>query len=484
MNWQLFIRAIFLRGGIIWLVATYHRVLPRKLPGPSLVARWGIRLNAKRQGRRDGKLGLPTAPQMESPERDFPAHLMYLKNRGDFWVRAILEAMLKVDTRKGGRSAAISHVRQLINRVIDERDSLSACEKELETQQAILQDRRQEYERNRDALTAAKKARRSAEAWNRGLPRRTYVPLLLALTLAELPLLALAFQNFFSVGFSIIVSLGVSVAIVFCAHVAGVILTKRESVLLPGDTVILTAVFGGVLATIVGLSFVRELYLQTTDQASGVSTGPTWVVVVVFAVFNVMVFGAAVLVSKFRHSELAERLDDARFELRQSKKQIKKARKQERSARREVVRSQDRIVILDGLASSTAKRARTSVEQARLAATARKDFVEECFALYVRDNARSQAGWAARRARLRNPLESGPMPAFNHLPEVKDPAEEFRPFEEQLRLELAPLEALLSHIKSTTPVLQPRGIEGAASHAPSLSGGGDLLEFALAGDEA
>ena len=40
---------------------------------------------------------------------------MYLNNKGDRFVRAILESMLNVDTRKGRRSAAISHVRQLIN---------------------------------------------------------------------------------------------------------------------------------------------------------------------------------------------------------------------------------------------------------------------------------------------------------------------------------------------------------------------------------
>jgi hypothetical protein len=99
---------------------------------------------------------------------------------------------------------------------------------------------------------------------------------LLALTVAELPLLALAFQNFFSVGFSVIVSIGVSVAIIFCAHVAGVLLTKRESVLFPADTAILSAIWIGVLSTIVGLSFVRELYLKTNGQADGVTTGPTW----------------------------------------------------------------------------------------------------------------------------------------------------------------------------------------------------------------
>ena len=151
------------------------------------------------------------------------------------------------------------------------------------------------------------------------------------------------------------------------------------------------------------------------------------------------------LVSKFRHSECAEAIDDARRALRPGKRQIKRARKDERRSRKQLARIQDRIVLLDGLASSTAQRARTSVEQARLAAAGEKDFIEKCYALYVRENARAQAGRAARRARLSRPLETGLIPAFNRLPEVKDPAEEFRPFEDRVRNDLLPLE------KSLTP---------------------------------
>ena len=258
----------------------------------------GHQVNAKRQGRRDGKLGLPSAKQMDGSDRDYPAHLMYLKNKGDLYVRRILEAMLKVDTKKGGRSAAISHVRQLINRMKDERDDLIFLSASCRCSATLSPPGEQDHQDARDALAAAKKARRSGDVWNRGLPRRMYVFLLLALTVAELPLLALAFQNFFSVGFSIVVSIGVSVAIVFAAHVCGLALMKREAVLVPTNTVILWSIFCGVVATIVGLSFLRELFLKTNETASGASTGPTWVVVVVFAVFNVMVFGAAVLVSQ------------------------------------------------------------------------------------------------------------------------------------------------------------------------------------------
>src|SRR3954471_17388117 len=101
MNWQLLFRALWLRGGIVWLVAFDDRVVPRRLPGPRSLSRWAIKFNSKRQGRRDGKLGLPSAEQMNGPNPDFPAHLMYLKNMGDRLVRAIQESMLEVDTKKG-----------------------------------------------------------------------------------------------------------------------------------------------------------------------------------------------------------------------------------------------------------------------------------------------------------------------------------------------------------------------------------------------
>jgi hypothetical protein len=454
MNWQLLFRALWLRGGIVLLVAFRDRVLPRRLPGPRALSRWAIKLNSKRQGRKDGKLGLPTAAQMSGPNPDFPAHLMYLKNKGDHFVRAILESMLKVDTKKGGRGAAIGHVHQLINHATDQRNRRRDLEHTLELSRVELKRRDEDLKRGEEAFGNAKKRRRAVDAWSRGLPRKTYVALLFALAVAELPLLALAFQNFFSVGFSVIVSLGVSVAIIFCAHVAGVLMTKRESVLLPADTWIFSGIWVGVISTIIGLSVVRELYLKTNEQVEGVSTGPTWVVVVVFAIFNVMVFGAAVLVSKFRHSEYAEAVDDARRALRSAKRQIKRARKGEERSRKQVARIQDRIVLLDGLASSTAQRARTSVEQAQLAAAGQKDFIEKCYALYVRENARAQAHWAARRASLRRPVESGPIPAFNRLPEVKDPVEEFRPFKDKVSTDLLPLEKLLADAESAADAAQ------------------------------
>ena len=65
----LVLRALWLRGGIGWLVAARYRVLPRRLPWPRFLSRWAIKANAKRQGRKDGKLGLPTAEQMTGKTR-------------------------------------------------------------------------------------------------------------------------------------------------------------------------------------------------------------------------------------------------------------------------------------------------------------------------------------------------------------------------------------------------------------------------------
>ena len=100
MSWRLFLRALLLRGGIVWLVATHHRVLPRRMPGPSFVSRWPIKANAKRQGRKDGRLALPTANQMSGADPDYPGQLLYLKNKGDRLVRAVLAAMVKVTPRR------------------------------------------------------------------------------------------------------------------------------------------------------------------------------------------------------------------------------------------------------------------------------------------------------------------------------------------------------------------------------------------------
>jgi hypothetical protein len=91
MNWQLLFRALWLRGGIVLLVAFHDRVMPRRLPGPRFLSRWAIKLNSKRQGGVGRQAGLPTAEQMSGPIPT-SGHLMYLKNKGDQLVRAILES--------------------------------------------------------------------------------------------------------------------------------------------------------------------------------------------------------------------------------------------------------------------------------------------------------------------------------------------------------------------------------------------------------
>src|SRR5262245_39562425 len=131
MSLRLILRALWLRGGIVWLVASRYRLTPRRMPGPRWLSRWATKSNAKRQGRSDGKLGLPTAEQMGAPKPDYPAHLMYLKNQGDHLVRSILESMQNVGARRRGRSAAIGQVRQLLGRAHDERDSLVEFEQKL-----------------------------------------------------------------------------------------------------------------------------------------------------------------------------------------------------------------------------------------------------------------------------------------------------------------------------------------------------------------
>ena len=252
----------------------------------------------------------------------------------------------------------------------------------------------------RERLATAKRRRSSADVWSRGLPRRLYTPLLLALTVAELPLLALAFQNFFSVGFSIIVSIGVSVAIIFCAHVAGILFYKRETVLLRRRRHILVRYLDGSRFDDRGSQHRPRALSRTQQPGSRLSTGPTWLVVIVFAIFNIMVFGAAVLVSKFRHSEYAEHVDDARRDMKTAQREIKRGRRREKKAREQLTRLEDRIVLLDGLADTTAQRARMSVDQAKLArGTAQGLHREVLRALCAREHSRTgRAGSTEGRA--------------------------------------------------------------------------------------
>ena len=88
-------------------------------------------------------------------------------------------------------------------------------------------------EHNQQELGLAKKRRRAADVWTRGLSRSTYSTLLVIFTVVEVPLNYIAFQSFFSEALSMIIGLGVSVAIIFLAHIAGLLLVKRETELVP-----------------------------------------------------------------------------------------------------------------------------------------------------------------------------------------------------------------------------------------------------------
>jgi hypothetical protein len=171
---------------------------------------------------------------------------------------------------------------------------------------------------------------------------------------------------------------------------------------------------------------------------------------------NVLVFGAAVLVSKFNHSECAEHVDDAKRTVRSAKRDIKRQEQRETKSRKQVARREDRIVLLEGLAARTSQRARTSVDRAKLAAAGQKDFIEKCYALYVRENTRSQAQRSARRAGLRQPVASGLLPTYIRLPKVKDPDVEFLPFEQKVNADLEILERLLTQAEAPTRALRRR----------------------------
>ena len=169
MRLLLVLRALWLRGGIAWVVACSLSGLAEATAGAAVSVALGD--EGSTPSARDAETESSACPRLRRwPGRtpDSPAHLMYLKNKGDGFVRAILESMLRVDTRKGGRSAAISHVRQLINHATDQRTALKDVERKLERGREALESREQELRRHLDALASAKKRRRAVDVWSPG----------------------------------------------------------------------------------------------------------------------------------------------------------------------------------------------------------------------------------------------------------------------------------------------------------------------------
>ena len=248
-----------------------------------------------------------------------------------------------------------------------------------------------------------------------------------------------------------IVSVGVSVAIIFLAHAAGVLLAKREAVLHPGDTAILTAIFAGVVATIIGLSFVRELYLVDERAGDGCADGPDMGCgrcLRDLQPHGLWRGGAGLETQALRIRRNGRRRKTVRAQSSARNQACTQARKEDRANMSRESSTGSCCSTGWPLAPPNGLRFQSSRHGSQ--PRAEKDFIEKCYALYVRENTRSQAAWAGRRARLSQPVESGPIPTFNRLPEVKDPDVEFGPFEEQVRNELQPLDATPESLESIT----------------------------------
>jgi hypothetical protein len=248
---------------------------------PGTFGRVRDRAWARRDGKRDGQLGIPTANEVAHP----PA-LMAIAQRADEAVADLVRWWAGEDARLRERSGANTYGLRTSE------DSIRVAS--FDVTQA--QERRRAYDAHRDADVIAPPTPAGA-----GISTRVYAAAIIAILLAEFPLNAIAFRLFGEAEIlTWVMTGGLAVMLVVCAHGLGTFLRLEQPTMAERRWVwILIAV--PVLA-LVGIALIRARYLSMEAAVTGLNVLGPVVGSLVFLVINLLIYTGAAMLSYLAHA--------------------------------------------------------------------------------------------------------------------------------------------------------------------------------------
>jgi hypothetical protein len=248
---------------------------------PRTFGRFRDRARARRDGKRDGQLGIPTTNEVAHP----PA-LMAIAQRADEAVADLVRWWAGEDARLRERSGANTY-------------GLRSSEEDIRTASVDVtdaQERRRALDTHRDAAVIAPPAPAGAR-----ISPHVYAAAIIAILLAEFPLNAIAFRLFGEAEvLTWVMTAGLAVMLVVCAHGLGTFLRLEQPTMAERRWVwILIAV--PVLA-LVGIALIRARYLSMEAAVTGLNVLGPIVGSLVFLVINLLIYTGATMLSYLAHA--------------------------------------------------------------------------------------------------------------------------------------------------------------------------------------
>ncbi|MGZ4132103.1 MAG: hypothetical protein ACXVWF_03570 [Actinomycetota bacterium] len=280
------------------------------------------RHRARRDGRRDGLLGIPTRDEVAHP----PA-LLQIRHRADEALAALAREWTNDDARLRERGAASHRGFDAVRRDAEERS----------TAVAAIERRHEANVQRRDAFAAQP----SSEGASVRIGARVYAVAIVAILVAEFPLNAIAFRLFGEAEvLTWVMTASLAVTLVLCAHGLGTFLRIEHPRMAERRWVAVLVVLP-VLA-LVAIAVIRARYLSMEAALTGLDVLGPVVGSLAFLVINLLVYTGATMLSYLAHAprtpgmrEATEAADVSDEELTRAQQRLTEAIRRERRFERE-----------------------------------------------------------------------------------------------------------------------------------------------------
>jgi hypothetical protein len=310
------------------------------------------RSRARRDGKRDGLLGVPAQSEVA-----YPPALLAIKQRGE-------EALAALQRSWASRDARLSETTDVAERrAASLAGSAEANRDALERTQAVPS--------HDDSPTSS-----GAPSGPR-IGRVIYGVLITAILVAEFPLNAIAFRLFGeSEVLTWVMTAGLAATLILCAHGLGAFLRAPHPSMADRRWIVVLLVLPTL--TIVGIALIRERYLSMAAETGGFDALGPVVGSLLFLVINLLIYAGATMLSYLAHApgQRASKRSAPKRELEDAK-----ARQAQLEARAEA-----------GVDAAAAAR-RASVEARRVAAAHAQEirsYYEQLMAIYCTANLRAR----------------------------------------------------------------------------------------------
>ncbi|MFN8234118.1 MAG: hypothetical protein U0V56_11855 [Actinomycetota bacterium] len=350
-------------------------------PGP--LRRFLDRARARRDGKRDGVLGIPTLDEVAHP----PA-LMAIAQRADEALAELARGWAADEARLRSRFGATE--RELGNAREDV---------ELAAHDIAEAERRRETQKHRTDVLVAQPQQPSGPR----ISMRVYVPAIVLILLAEFPLNAIAFRLFGEAEvLTWVMTAGLAIMLVLCAHGLGTFLRMPHRG--PVERRWVWVLIGLPVLTIVAIAVIRARYLSLEAMLTGFDALGPVAGSLAFGVINLLIYTGATMLSYLAHGPQPSRA------VREAEEARDRERRAVGDARRELTDAKRTVRAREEALGNAEVAADEALRQARARASELVAYHRGLMSSYCAANLRARS------------LPETP-PILRELPELHVPAE-------------------------------------------------------------